>query len=91
MECRHLDGDTANNRLNNLRWGTRQEQFGDMGLHGTKLHGSKNPMAKLREQDIPEIRSLCAAGHRYFDIGFLFGISPSIIGQIARGELWKHV
>ena len=29
MECRHLDGNQTNNNLNNLRWGTRQENMDD--------------------------------------------------------------
>ena len=29
MECRHLEGDTANNALSNLAWGTPQENAAD--------------------------------------------------------------
>jgi hypothetical protein len=35
MECRHLDGDPANNRLENLRWGTHRENAADQVRHGT--------------------------------------------------------
>lgn len=35
LECRHLDGDPTNNRLDNLRWGTHAENMRDMVRHGS--------------------------------------------------------
>jgi len=35
MEARHLDGDRTNNRVENLRWGTRKENVADAIKHGT--------------------------------------------------------
>ncbi len=35
MECRHLDGDPANNRLDNLAWGTASENAQDNVRHKT--------------------------------------------------------
>ena len=35
MECRHLDGNPGNNRLDNLAWGTPKENFADSMRHGT--------------------------------------------------------
>jgi hypothetical protein len=37
MECRHLDGNPANNRIENLCWGTRAENNADRVRHGTGL------------------------------------------------------
>lgn len=34
MECRHLNGNPADNRLENLRWGTRKENSADRKAHG---------------------------------------------------------
>lgn len=34
-ECRHLDGDPANNNISNLQWGTRSENIQDAVRHGT--------------------------------------------------------
>jgi hypothetical protein len=34
-ECRHLNGDPADNRLENLCWGTRSENINDAVRHGT--------------------------------------------------------
>lgn len=35
LECRHLNGVPADNRLENLRWGTRRENILDAVSHGT--------------------------------------------------------
>lgn len=40
MECRHLDGNPANNHLTNLVWGTSAENKKDIVRHG-KHHGQK--------------------------------------------------
>lgn len=47
-ECRHLDGNPANNRLDNLRWGTRTENILDAVRHGTwnsekRIKGRQSP------------------------------------------------
>lgn len=36
MECLHGDGNPANNRINNLRWGTRSENIFDAIRHGAR-------------------------------------------------------
>lgn len=41
-ECRHLDGDKNNNRLDNLAWGTRLENAQDGIRHGTTPSGDRH-------------------------------------------------
>lgn len=41
LECLHGDGDPTNNRLDNLRWGTRSENNLDAVRHGTHVQSSK--------------------------------------------------
>lgn len=36
LECRHLNGNEHDNRLANLRWGTRQENVADRMLHAQR-------------------------------------------------------
>ena len=63
QECRHLDGVPTNNRLDNLKWGTREEQIADQKAHGTfsppPIHaGFDNPGAKYDQSKIDKVYEL---------------------------------
>lgn len=47
MECRHLDGNPGNNRLDNLAWGTRKENYEDSVEHGTAYGISRENRARM--------------------------------------------
>lgn len=91
MECRHLDGNPANNRLDNLCWGTKLENAQDRIRHGTSGVGSTNSCAKLTEEDIPVIRRLRAEGVSCKEVGRRFGVSVMLISMIVRRKSWTHV
>lgn len=91
MECRHHDGKTTNNRLSNLSWGTKSENAEDRRRHGTMPLGSRHPNAKLDELKVRQVKKLLAAGWTHQSIADRFGVTPSIIGRIARGKGWVHV
>ena len=90
-ECRHLDGNPANNDLLNLAWGSRRQNYNDARQHGTNTKGSKHGMAKLQEWQIREIRRLREWGERPRDIGPLFNICPQHVSQICSKKIWRHV
>lgn len=56
MVVRHLDGDPGNNNLDNLKWGTQQENWEDR-----KRHGRINAHAKW---DDPAVRERHSEGLR---------------------------
>ena len=91
MESLHIDGNTANNNVRNLHWGTPLENSEDADRHGSRPRGSENRQAKLVEDEIPTIRKLYADGLSQHEIAELFGLTQSVIGQIVRGERWTHV
>jgi hypothetical protein len=87
MECRHLDDDPANNRPDNLCWGTREENIADRIRNGWR-----SPLAKLTDDDVREIRAICASGT--MTSGLLaakFGVSRRTINHIVKMRSWKHV
>lgn len=91
MECRHLDGNSSNNRLDNLKWGTPHENQQDRILHNTYQYGSKNPMAKLNDNKIREIRKLHIEGKTNREIAKIYKVSTRAIRFIINKERWKHV
>lgn len=88
MVACHGNGNKFDNRLQNLRWGTRSENEKDKIDHGTKLQGERHHQAKLTEETIGAIR---AASGTYLEIAQQFGISKTQVGNIRRGDQWTHV
>ena len=56
MECLHGDGDHTNNKLSNLRWGTRKENMADKKRHGTQTCGESHHASRLTEAQVRAIR-----------------------------------
>lgn len=93
MQCRHLNGDPADNRLENLTWGTRSENTYDSIGHGTYVdnRGEKSGNAKLTDENVLEIRRLLALGMAQRNIGRVFSVSHTTVNYINRGKTWKHI
>jgi hypothetical protein len=93
LECRHLDGNYRNNRLENIVWGTKAENFADKARHGTvsRLPGVANGRAKLKPPDVIEIRRLGETGMGATAISRQFGVSKSLVQFILQRKLWRHL
>lgn len=87
LVVRHLDGNTRNNVLSNIAYGTHQENSDDMRRHGTVLRGDKATNAKLKASQVAEIRRLSAVHTQAFLAG-LFNMSNQQISNIVRGAQW---
>lgn len=85
QECRHLDGNPANNRLDNLRWGTRIENAADKERHGTLLMGEQKTGHRLTtEQAMAILRDTRASRL----VGADYGVSHTAVLRIRRGARW---
>jgi hypothetical protein len=91
LECRHLDGNPANNFVYNLIWGTRAENVADMKRHGTDLSGEKHPLARLKEVDVIEIFRLASQGMPQWKIGEIHGVHQVHISGILLRKFWPNV
>ena len=88
QECRHLDGNPENNRLENLCWGTPTENQGDRVRHGTTNRGERNGMSKLTRKQAEAIRKRRLAGEPLKAIAEDFGIHIATVCDIAKGRRW---
>jgi hypothetical protein len=77
MECRHLDGDPANNHLGNLVWGTKIENETDKVRHGTK----RRP--PLTDDEINVIRF---SPKKQQDLADLYGVTQSFVSRVKLGK-----
>jgi len=95
QECRHLNGIPSNNRLENLKWGTREENIQDKNLHGTTYHpnhqGVNNPAARLTDLDVVAIKHGLQLGVKHRVLAKHFSVSKSLITGIKAGVVWSHV
>lgn len=92
MECRHKDGVRTNNRLDNLAWGTHQENEDDKKLHGSRPRGSHSKCAKVTEDDVAEmLRMHHEKGMTKSAIARHFGLHHSTVMDIISRKNWTHV
>jgi hypothetical protein len=90
MVTRHKDGNTKNNSVTNLAYGTSQDNSDDMRLHGTVRRGSNHARAKVTDEQVLEIRAL----HRiltYRELAGRFGLSVNQIDNIVNRHQWRHI
>jgi hypothetical protein len=78
-ECRHLNGNPADNRLENLAWGTRSENIKDKTAHG---------LNKLKPQDIYFIKSALKNTYRGLqaELARQFNVTDCTINDIKKGR-----
>ena len=90
--CRHLNGESFDNRAVNLKWGTHQENTDDKVRHGTMPIGERNGSAFLTRQEVLLIRERWGLGGvTKKQIAAVFGVTDVLVGKIIRREIWKHI
>ncbi len=85
QECRHKDDNRANAWVENLEYGTRQDNVNDMMARGRQRRHSI-----LAAADIPVIRQLIAAGISQTVIARQYGVVRQTITSIVIGRNWKR-
>lgn len=93
----HLDGNKANNVVENLEWCTysRNSQHAyDIGLRDLP-EGERNTQHKLTETQVLEIRRTYVKGkhseYNSYGLANKYGVTPRTIQDIVKRKTWKHV
>jgi len=93
-ECAHMDGNKTNNAIENLAWVTPAENSAHKVLHGTTSLGQKNPMAKVNDEIVKEIRRDYRRGSKSANciaLGKKYGVTYQTVWSIVKGHLWPHI
>ncbi len=92
-EPNHKNGDTFDNRAENLEYLTHAEN----SLHAVhvlkrrQVHGAAVHTARLTVEQVREIRQLRTTGLSYRKIGEQFGVTLQNVYYITSGKYWKSV
>lgn len=87
----HLNGNPADNRVENLAWVTPKENVRHEVLHGTFAYGERRGTAKLTEAQVREMRVLHAAGVTANSLAKRFGVHSKTTQLAINGTNWRCV
>lgn len=88
----HSDGDKTNNSYENLRYDTHFGNMKDAVMCGQIKRGSENPMSKLTEIDVIEIRRLHESRQlSQTKLAKKFNVCRSNIRNIIERNTWRHI
>lgn len=88
-ECRHKNSDPADNRIENLMWGTRSENALDKYRHesGQTNRGEKHPSAKLTDEEAREIvRKYETGEYTQSELAEEYGVSQPFVCRLLNGK-----
>lgn len=90
QETRHLNGDTRDNRLVNLQYGTCVENTTDRMSHGKFRSGETHHKTRLTWEQVREIRRRVGSGETRTALADEFGVSRVCVSNIVSGRTWKY-
>ena len=91
-EACHNNGDRTDNRIENLRWDTRQSNADDRRRHGTLRTGTASHLARLNAEQVRSIRNRRATTSlTYSQIATEFNVSRSTVCNVVNGVYYSDI
>ena len=92
MECRHLNGNPVDNRLENLAWGTKKQNNEDrFRMNDGNSFGDRHYLSKLTSRDVAACRRRARDGNLVRDLAFEYGVGYTTMLGAVVGRTWKYV
>jgi hypothetical protein len=88
---RHLDGDSLNNAVKNLAWGSFGDDREDQKRCGTSIDGSHCGTSKLKPAQVDEILATPNSYSVCRTLAKMFNVSHSTISRIRLRQTWKII
>ncbi len=88
---RHLDGDSTNNALSNLAWGTHQDNSDDAVAIGATPRGERFWNARLTEDAARIIKQTPPSQTAAKELGERFGVHYMTIRSVWQGKSWTWI
>lgn len=86
IEVRHLNGDSLDNRIANLAYGSKSDNMQDSIRHGTFSMSEWHPCAKLTKEQVCEIY---LSTEHYKEVAKKYKIHPFTVHKIKRRKVRK--
>lgn len=98
-QAAHLNGNTQNDRADNLEWKTPVGNAKDRDVHGRTIRGSRHWANKLPPETVLTLRQVYALlqkrppARRGFlsNVTTCLGVSRACVEDIVYGRKWKHL
>lgn len=91
-QVNHIDGNKINNNVSNLEWCSNYDNMQHAIKKGlVKVKYENNPNAKLKKEDVLNIREWFASGRYTKDeLAKTFGVSTTLIRYIIQEKIWRY-
>lgn len=87
----HLNGDSADNRPENLAYRTQAANINDKWKHGTMKYGAGSYLAKISEEQAREMLAKLMNGQSPVSVASEYGMGVQHAYALRAGRIWKHL